>query len=69
MQLGQRQFSDATSRPVYRSDDGRPYVLDDDGEPVYGVWLHPDEYPSRWCSNSWSNSFMQSSFAALLFYR
>jgi hypothetical protein len=19
-------------------------VLDDDGEPVYGVWLHPDEY-------------------------
>ena len=30
--------------PVYRSDDGRQFVLDDDGEPVYGVWLHPDEY-------------------------
>jgi anti-anti-sigma factor len=32
------------NRPVYCSDDGRQYVLDDDGEPVYGVWLHPDEY-------------------------
>jgi hypothetical protein len=33
-----------TTRPVYRSDEGRRFVLDDDGEPVYGVWLHPDEY-------------------------
>jgi hypothetical protein len=23
---------------------GRQFVLDDDGEPVYGEWLHPDEY-------------------------
>jgi hypothetical protein len=33
-----------TTRPVYRDDTGRQYVLDDDGEPVYGVWLHLDEY-------------------------
>jgi hypothetical protein len=44
MQLGERQFTDGTARPVFRSFDGRRFVLDDDGEPVYGVWLHPDEY-------------------------
>lgn len=32
MQLGERQFTDGTTRPVYRSDDGRQYVLDDEGE-------------------------------------
>jgi hypothetical protein len=44
MQLGERQFADGTTRPVYRDDDGRQFVFDDDGEPVYGTWLHPDEY-------------------------
>ena len=44
MQLGERQFTDGATRPVFRSDDGRQFVLDDNGEPVYGVWLHPDEY-------------------------
>ncbi|HEV8061374.1 MAG TPA: hypothetical protein VGP68_15960 [Gemmataceae bacterium] len=44
MQLGERQFTEGTTRPVYRDDDGRQYVLDDEGEPVYSVWLHPDEY-------------------------
>jgi hypothetical protein len=42
--LGARQFMDGIARPVYRSDDGRESVLDDDGESVYGVWLHLDEY-------------------------
>jgi hypothetical protein len=32
MQLGERQFSDGTTRPVYSSDDGRQYVLEADGE-------------------------------------
>jgi hypothetical protein len=32
MQLGERQFTDGTTRPVYRSDDDRQFVLDDDGE-------------------------------------
>ncbi len=44
MPLGERQFTDGTTRPIYRSDDGRQYVLDDEGEPGYGVWLNPDEY-------------------------
>jgi hypothetical protein len=44
MQLGDRQFMDGTSRPIYRSNHGRQYVLEDKGEPVYGVWLPPDEY-------------------------
>ena len=44
MQLGERHFTDGTTCPVYRSGNRRQYVLDDDGEPVYGVWLHPDEY-------------------------
>jgi hypothetical protein len=39
MQLGERRFTDGTTRPVYRSHDGRQYGLDDDGERVYGVWL------------------------------
>jgi hypothetical protein len=39
MRLGERQFTDGTMRPIYREDDGRQYVLDDEGEPVYGVWL------------------------------
>lgn len=30
----ERQFTDGTTRPVYRSDDGRQYVLDDDDESV-----------------------------------
>jgi hypothetical protein len=44
MQLGELQFTGSTTRPVYRSDDGRQFVLDDTGEPVHGTWLHPDEY-------------------------
>lgn len=44
MQLGERQFRDGTRRPVYRDDGGRQFVLDDDGGPVNGVSLHPDEY-------------------------
>ena len=44
MQLGERQFTDGTPRPVYRSDDGRQYVLDDEGEQGYVVWPIPDEY-------------------------
>jgi hypothetical protein len=44
MQLGERQFTDGTTRPVYGADDGRQFVLDDQGEPMWGIWLHPDEY-------------------------
>jgi hypothetical protein len=44
MQLGERQFTDGTTRPDIRDEDGRQFVLDDYGEPVYGVWHHSDEY-------------------------
>jgi hypothetical protein len=44
VQLGERRFTDGTARPVYRSGADRQCVLDDNGEPVYGVWLHPDDY-------------------------
>jgi hypothetical protein len=41
--LGYRDFLDGTTRPVYADADGRQFVQDDDGQPVYGVWiLTPD---------------------------
>jgi hypothetical protein len=33
---------DGTRRPIYLDAKG-PYVLDDNGERVYGVWLIPEE--------------------------
>jgi hypothetical protein len=37
------EFIAGVRLPVY--DDGRrQYVLDDDGEPIYGVWYIPREY-------------------------
>jgi hypothetical protein len=35
MQLGERQFTDGTTRPVY---------WDDDGKSGRGFWLDPDEH-------------------------
>jgi hypothetical protein len=37
------EFNGPPMRPVYERPDGRQYVLDDDGEPVYGVWFVPRE--------------------------
>jgi hypothetical protein len=43
--IGHCQFADGAMRPIY--DDGlRQYVIDDDGYPVYGVWLIPEEEPT-----------------------
>lgn len=36
-------FADGVKRPVYQSADGRQYVVDDEGEKVYGVWYIPPE--------------------------
>ena len=44
MQTGSIPGGQRVSRPVHRLDDWRQFVLDNDGEPVYGIWLHPDEY-------------------------
>jgi hypothetical protein len=46
LQLSERQFTDGTTRPVYRHDDGRQFVLDD-GEPVYGIWPTPTNAKNR----------------------
>jgi hypothetical protein len=40
--LGCRDFTDGTRRPVHADPDGRQWIIGDDGERVYGVWL-PEE--------------------------
>jgi hypothetical protein len=43
--IGQCRFADGAMRPIY--DDGkRQYLIDDDGLPVYGVWLIPEDEPN-----------------------
>jgi hypothetical protein len=32
------EFTDGVRRPVIEEPSGRQYVLDGDGEPVYGIW-------------------------------
>jgi hypothetical protein len=39
--IGHRRFVDGTNRPIYLDERGQ-YVLDD-GEPIYGIWLLPEE--------------------------
>ena len=41
--IGYRSFVDGTTRPVWRETDGRQFVIDDDGQPVYGTWIYPDD--------------------------
>ena len=36
-------FVDVVRRDVFLDADGRQYVLDDDGQAVYGVWVLIDE--------------------------
>jgi hypothetical protein len=39
--LGYRDFTDGRTRPVHAC--SRQYVVDDDGQLVYGLWLRPEE--------------------------
>ena len=41
--IGSIAFIDSITRPVYLDADGQQYVIDDDGEPVYGSWIYIDE--------------------------
>jgi hypothetical protein len=41
--IGTREFTDGAQRAVYEVDDGRQFVIDDEGQAVYGTWLLPDE--------------------------
>jgi hypothetical protein len=42
-QIGLVPFIDGITRPVILGADGRQYVLDDDGQPIYGEWILIDE--------------------------
>jgi hypothetical protein len=37
-----RVFTDGTTRPVYEDWHGKQYVVDEDGNRVYGVWFIPE---------------------------
>jgi hypothetical protein len=39
------EFNDAVRRAVYQDSQGRQYVIDASGEPVYGVWYIPPDEP------------------------
>jgi hypothetical protein len=41
--IGIVPFIDGITRPVILGADGRQCVLDDDGQPIYGVWILIDE--------------------------
>jgi hypothetical protein len=41
--IGTPEFTDGAQRAVYEDGDGRQFVIDDEGQAVYGVWLIPDE--------------------------
>jgi hypothetical protein len=38
-------FIDGVWHPAYECADGRQYVIDGDGEMVYGVWFIPPDEP------------------------
>ena len=38
-------FLGGPMRPVYEQWNGRQYVMDDEGEPVYGLWFIPPDEP------------------------
>ena len=41
--IGAGEFTDGSQRAVYEDDDGRQFVIDDEGQAVYGVWILVDE--------------------------
>jgi hypothetical protein len=41
--IGRVLFTDASLHDVYRDQNGRQYVENDAGEPVYGIWVYPAE--------------------------
>jgi hypothetical protein len=41
--IGSIPFTDGTARPAFLDAGGRQYILDEEGQPMYGVWLYFDE--------------------------
>ena len=39
------EFTDGVWRPVHQDAQGRQYVLDATGEPVFGVWFIAEDEP------------------------
>jgi hypothetical protein len=37
------EFTDGAWRPVYETPSGRQYIIDEEGEQVFGVWFVPRE--------------------------
>jgi hypothetical protein len=40
VRIGSRLFVDGVTRDVFVGEDGRQFVLDNDGNPVHGVWIY-----------------------------
>ena len=38
--IGAHEFLDGSTRLVYVDVDGRQFVIDDEGQRLYGVWLY-----------------------------
>ena len=41
--IGSIPFTDGIARPAFLDAGGRQYILDEEGQPVYGVWVYIDE--------------------------
>jgi hypothetical protein len=41
--IGSRFFVDGVKHDAFVGDDGRQYVLDREGNPIYGVWIYIPE--------------------------
>ena len=41
--IGTRDFTDGSQRAVYEDDDGRQFVINDEGKGVYGIWILADQ--------------------------
>ena len=44
--IGERYYTDGATRPVYWDPRGQ-YIIDDDGQKAYGVWILPDQEPEQ----------------------
>jgi hypothetical protein len=41
--VAQVEFTEGEPRPVFEAMDGRQFIVDDDGNKIYGVWFIPRE--------------------------
>jgi len=41
--IGTRKLADEVTVPVYQDDSGRQFLIDDEGQVIYGVWMLMEE--------------------------